>query len=113
MLMTDVMLIVSDLKAAILDVGPSDFVPLLLWISWILLLVIACGGADLRDHVTQWSYMAVILAGGCSLLIALPETLLGERSHFENMMLSICFLLAAYVWWNYRSSVVLQDGDQK
>lgn len=111
--MADLMLIVNDLKATAMDVGPADFVPLLLWFSWILLFVIACGGVDFRDQVTQWCYMATVLAGGCILLIALPESLTGARSHVENMVLGIIFVLVGYVWWIYRNSVASRDAGPK
>ena len=97
--MTFMALFLSDFRVALMSLQVLDFLPAVLWMLWIAILVLKLKGIDGRDDVTKLSYIAVVAAIGCLLLIALPTMWGSVRTPLESVLLAGFFVVAAHVRW--------------
>lgn len=63
---------------------------------------------DLRDDVTQLSYIGVISALGLILIVGVPTALGKSLSSRGTLILFVCFILAARVRWMLAASASRQ-----
>lgn len=102
--MSDLWLIVSDLKTATLNLQVADFAPIFRWLIWLVLLLVTLKGVDYRDNITKWSYVAVLMAVGCLLLIAIPEGFSTNHLGPGSIFLAIILASVAHSLWFLKSS---------
>jgi len=92
-------MVLADLKSVVADLRPHHFAPIVLWGFWFIALFTSLKGVDRRDDITQIGYVAVILALGVILLIALPTVWKWQRTPRESSILIVFFILAARARW--------------
>jgi hypothetical protein len=93
------LLILSDMKAMMTELRPLDFLPPIVWSLWIVGLMAGLKRIDLRDDVTQVSYIGVMSALGLILIAGIPAALGKPYSLREGLILFVCFMIAARVRW--------------
>lgn len=106
--MSPVLLILSDLKAAMAELKPLDFLPFIVWTLWMGTLMAGLKRIDLRDDVTQLSYIGVISALGLILIAGVPAALGKPFAVRDGLILFVCFVLAARVRWLLATSSASQ-----
>jgi hypothetical protein len=106
--LSPLLLILSDLKAAMAEVKPLDFLPIIVWSLWIGALMAGLKRVDLRDDVTQLSYIGVISALGLILIAGVPTALGKPFAVRDGLILFVCFVLAARVRWLLATSSASQ-----
>ncbi len=107
--MSPLLLILSDLKAAMAELKPLDFLPIIVWSLWIGTLIAGLKRIDLRDDVTQLSYIGVISAVGLILIAGVPAALGKPFAVRDGLILFVCFVLAARVRWLLATSSASQS----
>jgi len=106
--LSPLLLILSDVKAAMAELKPLDFLPFIVWGLWIGTLMAGLKRIDLRDDVTQLSYIGAISALGLILIAGVPTALGKPFAVREGLILFVCFVLAARVRWLLATSSVSQ-----
>jgi hypothetical protein len=107
--LSPLLLILSDLKAAMAELKPLDFLPIIVWSLWIGTLMAGLKRIDLRDDVTQLSYIGVISAVGLILIAGVPAALGKPFAVRDGLILFVCFVLAARVRWLLATSSASQS----
>jgi hypothetical protein len=102
--LSPLLLILSDIKAAMAELKPLDFLPIIVWSLWIGSLMAGLKRIDLRDDVTQLSYVGVISALGLILTVGVPTALGRPYSMRGALILFACFVLAARLRWMLAAS---------
>jgi hypothetical protein len=97
--LSPLLLIVSDLKAATAELKPLDVLPIIVWSLWIGALMSSLKRIDLRDDVTQLSYIGIISALGVILIAGVPAALGKPFVIRDSLILFVCFALAARLRW--------------
>lgn len=92
--MSPLLLIVSDLKAATAELKPLDVLPIIVWSLWIGALISSLKRIDLRDDVTQLSYIGIISALGVILIAGVPAALGKPFVIRDSLILFVCLFCA-------------------
>lgn len=107
--MSPLLLILSDIKAAMAELRPLDFLPLIVWSLWVIVLMASLKRIDLRDDLTQASYIAVISAIGLIMIAGVPFALGKPFSLRQGLVIFVCFVIAARVRWRLATSTASQS----
>lgn len=107
--LSPLLLILSDIKAAMAELRPLDFLPLIVWSLWVIVLMASLKRIDLRDDLTQASYIAVISAIGLIMIAGVPFALGKPFSLRQGLVIFVCFVIAARVRWRLATSTASQS----
>lgn len=99
-------LVLDDLRSVLAGLRPTDFGPMIFGLLWVVILIVGLKGVDRRDEVTEFTYLAVMVALGATFMLGLP--LASESSHSPLgifLVVSALYALSSLRWILFKNKL--------